>query len=413
MTRKIYPITGVICGALISAMVLSADPVPVVTGITNDYAPTIARQGNRLWIAFECQDATWLNGDIYITYSDDWGETWEYPAEIITGPGNHTLASLVFTNDTFHLFYSLGEINPYGIYKATSTDGLTWVEGGEVDLGWAVGDQVDPTVSLDLDGNWGMVYNNLGDGVYFAQSLDGRDWDKDKRRIAAGERPRACVDKGNLWHAVMQQNVGGYAIAEYTSEDGITWVQQNFLTLSNNNHDPFIGMLADSTLCCFYSKVVGPGYDIYRRVQDSSGTWLPEEAINSEQGYQTQSHFVTGDSGSICLAYAHSTDITGATYDIYFERIPGPIGPDTVTHVSQEVAPATDNRLKIKYANNGIVFRASQAHNTSLYIYECTGALADRLVIRDAAVLWRPQLSGVYFARLSGFGAPVKFIAIK
>lgn len=318
---RVLVLAGVVTVSAVSGV---AAQVAVATGDPNDYAPSIARDGGRVWISFDRLDAAFDNGDVLLTHSDDGGATWSAPAAVVSGPGNQCLSSLVIRDGWMNLFYTSNESGSYRIYRTRSADGTAWEPAVLLNLGWSTGDVYDPTVCVNGQGAWGMTFVRMGEGVYFASGTDGLAWDR--TFIAAGYRPRLCVDASGAWRAVLHQKVGGssYDVVEYGSETGLFWVSSGFLTSSGNNHDPFALRLGNRRLGCWYAKAVGSHYDVYRRLQGADGLWAPEEPVAVGPGYQTQPHAVLDADGSVLLAWAHSTDPGGTACDIYFQRFPGP-----------------------------------------------------------------------------------------
>src|SRR5690606_6885932 len=163
---------------------------PVVAGPGNDYQADIAvpwdAPGQRV-LVFERLDAG-SSGDLWLTRSDDGGDSWSTPVPIVSTSGNERHPALVQTGPSAWSLFHLGTAaGGYRIFRATSGDGWTFSTPVPIDLGWPTGGEINPHVIRRADGTLVMTYQRLGGAAHIALSSDGgATWDTLRTQVSPG-----------------------------------------------------------------------------------------------------------------------------------------------------------------------------------------------------------------------------------
>jgi hypothetical protein len=286
----------------------------VTSGDAIDYQPAIARasDGTRI-VVFERLDASTLFGDLWITRSTDGGDTWSEPAAMIASGANERHPALVETAPSeFALFYLEGQsaASSFRIFRATSSDGVTFTEQGPVDLGWATGGEINPHVIRHADGTLTMTYQRLGSsaGVYVAESSDdGVTWDTLGTQIAASAQlPRiAFRESDGLYLATYQTGSSAVHLHVETTTDVRDWsAAARDFAVSGNNHDSLPVVMPDDAFVVFYIRAAGSQFDVAFRRSVDGIDWADPVAVTETPGADdVEPHPLVGDSPGIVELY--------------------------------------------------------------------------------------------------------------
>ncbi len=290
---------------------------PIYDGPELDYQPAILRMqpSGVLMLVFERINPANFFGDFYVTFSNDNGETWTTPQAIIASAENERHPSLVQLGpDSYALFYLKDETGSgaYRLYRATSSDGLTWDEQGSLDLGWPTPGEINPCVIREADGRLTMTYHRFSGPVYIALSYDdGVTWDTLKTQVSPGnaQLPRLAKREGdNLFVVTYQVGGSNLDIFSKVSNDPHNWSgpQYDFSTMYNS-HDSQPIVLEDGTFMVPYAMAVGGYFDVYYRTSRDGMNWSEAERYTFDVArYDTQPHpLLQGTPGRVILAWPH------------------------------------------------------------------------------------------------------------
>jgi hypothetical protein len=405
-----------------SLSVSSATPIVVSGGPYNDYESWIARlNDNRLMVVFT-RNPDWSSGDLYVTFSDDSGMTWDSVTPIIVDTGDQsTLSFAQLPGDTIRLWYASNESGTYHIYSSHSIDGINWVKEGVTDLGWLPSTMYyDPTVILEPDSSLTMSYVVSGMGGYIAHCPYGGQWDTLKTLVGqSGFRPRVMKhDNGTYLFAYHRKSGPGqydYDVFVRTSTDRISWSDSIRLTNNLNSHDPFPNQAPDGAYLVYYAKYQAPAYNLHRRRSYDAVNWEGEEQITSDPTNNTQPHFFS-EGSEIYLVWAHCVSYP-YDHDVYFERFPYVgIKEKEISTIPTPISLSTHpnpftSEVRIRISGVGKQRSENRGQN-SLQIYDISGREVRKLSIHNSTfptvVMWDgkdengiPVPSGMYYIILT------------
>ncbi len=353
-------------------------PVVVSGGPENDYESWIARlNDNRLMVIFD-RNPDWASGDLYVTFSNDDGATWDSALAIIEESGDQaTLSFVQLPSGTLQVWYASNEAGAYGIYTARSADGIHWSASSGIDLGWQSSiTHYDPTVILEEDSSLTMSYVVQGMGAFIAHCPHGGAWDTLKTLVGtSGFRPRVMKHTSGTYLFAYHRKSGpgtyDYDVFVRTSLDRIAWTDSVRLTYNLNSHDPFCGEAPDGAYLVYYAKYTPPAYNLCRRRSYDAINWENEEQITSDPTNNTQPHFFS-ELDHIYLVWAHCVSYPN-DHDVYFERFPyagvGEIPYDIKQPFAVSVYP-NPCRGTAQITINGL---KSSSSNLAVRIYDIAG----------------------------------------
>lgn len=307
----------------------------VTTGPELDYQPSVIQStddGARI-VVFERLDPNSLVGDLWLTRSTDGGASWTDPVAIIATAANERHPALLQLGPAqYVLFYLKGTSTlDYRIYRATSSDGISFTEQGAVDFGWPTGGDVNPHVIRHDDGTLTMSYQRF-DGTsnwncFVAESVDGGlTWDQQQTEIAPGAQlPRITYrESDGLYLASYQIGSTGLHIYTKTTTNVRDWSAErvNF-AVTGDNHDSLPVAMPDGAFVTFFIRATGGTYDIaYRRSSDGVN-WAPAVAVTNTIGADdVEPHPLLVGSPDYVELYWGQDDPAGSfTYDIVREPI--------------------------------------------------------------------------------------------
>ena len=290
-----------------------------------DYQPSILRAANGdLVLVFERLNASAF-GDLWVMRSSDDGATWSTPAAVIATSANERHPALLqLPNGSFVLFYlkGTGATSTYRLYRATSADGITFTEQGQLALAWATGGEVNPHVIRHPDGTLTMSYQRLGSGSYVAQSGDdGATWDQLKTVIAAGSQLPRIAYRASDGRYLATYQVGSSSLDLFakTTTDVRDWSAAAATIASDgDNHDSLPVLMPDGAFVVFYIHADASQYDIYSRRSSDAASFepaLPQE-ISAGAG-DVEPHPLVGTSaGTVQLYWGRESPLGSGDYDI-------------------------------------------------------------------------------------------------
>lgn len=260
----------------------------VTSGDALDYQAAILRSsddGARI-VVFERLDPVTLSGDLWLTRSSDGGANWSPPTAIIASAANERHPALLQLGPANYVLFHLkgtGATSSFRIWRATSSDGITFAEQAALDLGWSAGGEINPHVIRHADGTLTMSYQRLGSGSYVAQSSDGgATWDTLKSAIAIGSQlPRiAYRESDGLYLASYQVGTSALAMYVKTTANVHDWsaARQDF-AVSGNNHDSLPVVMPDGAFALFWTRANGSYFDLAVRRSLDGTHWDPAIAI--------------------------------------------------------------------------------------------------------------------------------------
>ncbi len=357
MTRMVSA-AGVILllGVLAATVVWGSAPHfigPIYDGGELDYQPSIIRvqPDGRLMVVFERIRLSDFYGDLYVTFSDDGGQSWSMPALVLDSPLNERHPSLLqLADDSFVLFYLVDETGggSYRIHRATSSDGLAWTSQGALDLGWETPGEINPNVIREADGTLTMAYHRLLYPGYshIAQSYDnGASWDTLKTQVSDGDAnlPRLAKRESDGLYMVTYQ-VGGSDLDLFAklSYDPYDWSgPENPVSTDVNTHDSQPIVLEDGAFLVTYAKTPVYYFDLFYRMTYDGATWSDEVQVTQDYlHYDTQPHpLVQGIPGHVILTWSHQDSVSPyQDHDVWIDTdllvAPGLLG------AAKSVAPA-------------------------------------------------------------------------
>ena len=320
--------TGAVCGLwlmfVLAAVVLAAGPgpetvQPIYDGPELDYQPSIIRvqPGGQLMVVFERIELPSFFGDLYVTLSGDGGETWSTPAAIVATPLNERHPSLLqLAAGSFVLFYLVDETGSgaYRLHRATSSDGVTWIDQGALTLGWDTPGEINPNAILEADGTLTMTYHRLSGPSYIARSTDdGATWDMLKTQVSDGNAalPRLTKrESDGLYLVTYQVNPGGNNLDLYAkvSTDPYDWSGPQIpVSTAINTHDSQPIVLQGGTFLVAYAMTPVSYFDIFYRTSCDGVTWSDEVQVTHDAShYDTQPHPLPHETpGRAILTWSH------------------------------------------------------------------------------------------------------------
>lgn len=315
----------------VGILLAMASAAPAVENVTGgpalDDQPAVVRSsddGARI-VVFERLDPTTTYGDLWITRSLDDGGRWSNPVAIIATAANERHPALVQTGPSrYALFYLKGASasSSFRLRRATSTDGITFTEQAQLDLGWTSGGEVNPHVIRHVDGRLTMSYQRLGSGSFVAESVDdGATWDTLKTSIAsASQLPRIAYREDDGVYLASYQ-VGGTELAMYvkTTTDVHDWsgAARGF-AIAGNNHDSLPIVMPDGAFALFWIRASAHQFDVAVRRSIDGVTWQPALAVTSSaDADDVEPHpLVDGSTDTVELYWGRGIPVGGSDYDI-------------------------------------------------------------------------------------------------
>ena len=325
-------ISGAIAMIAMAICTIRAHAVENVTsGPQTDYQASVIRSsddGARI-VVFERLDVSNPSnplGNLMLTRSMDDGASWSAPVAIVASGANERHPALLQLGPASYVLFYLKNATGYRIWRATSTDGISFTEQGELDLGWANAGEINPHVIRHADGTLTMSYQRIGSsvGAYVAQSADdGLTWDQQQTALApGGALPRiAYRESDGLYLASYQVNPGNFQLRMYvkTSTDVHDWsaAPQDF-AVTGNNHDSLPVVMPDDAFALFWIRESGIGFDLAVRRSLDGLAWDPAIAITDTPAEDdVEPHPLVTSAATVELYWGRS--LAGLDYDIVRE----------------------------------------------------------------------------------------------
>ena len=303
---------------------------PIYSGSELDYQPSIIRvqPGGRLLVIFERINPATFSGDLFVTYSEDGGESWSEPLPAIHSTLNERHPSLVQLGDgSFVLFYLVDETGAgaYRIHRATSSDGVAWTAMGAIDLGWSMPHQVNPNVIREEDDSLTITYHRYftapksSGPSYIARSTDdGATWDTLCTQVSdsSAALPRlAKRESDGLYIVTYQVNPGDSNLDLYAkvSTDPYDWSGPQIpVSVDINTHDSQPIVLEDGTFLVAYAMTPINYFDLFYRISCDGVHWSDEVQVTDDPAhFDTQPHpLLQGIPGHIILTWSHQQGAT-------------------------------------------------------------------------------------------------------
>lgn len=314
-------------GLVLLVPAMASAQTAVTSGAGIDYQPSVIRAADSsLLLVFERLDGS-FSGDLYLTRSFDDGENWSAPVAIVATVANERHPALLQLGDgSFALFYlkGSGAASSFRLFRATSTDGASFTEQGQLQLGWATGGEVNPHLIRHPDGTLTMSYHRLSGSSYVAQSSDnGVTWDQLKTAIAVGnsQLPRIAFRPSDGRYLLTYQ-VGSSPLAMYakTSTDVRDWSAPPIdFAVNGDNHDSLPVLMPDGAFVVFYIHANGAQYDIYSRRSVDGVNFEPTlPQVESSDASDVQPHALVGTSPDMVQLYwGRESPLGSSAYDIY------------------------------------------------------------------------------------------------
>ncbi len=378
---------------------IGGTPVVVSGGASIDYmaSPLLNADGS-LMVAFErmTPPGQGFEGDILVTSSTDTGLTWSTPVVVVDGEANQRHPSLVHVpSGGYRIVYLSDESGGYGVFSSFSSDGVAWVEEGEIDFGWTAGSFGNPTVTAEGDTALVVAYDKFfGLGGYLARSTDGGEsWDLEMRRINTKGRLNRIIRHPDGTYLCAWQETGGGSVvnifASY-STDLETWAPSESLTTNDNGHDAMPFVDGDQVPWIYYSKYEGTVYRVMRREILVWGSYGVEELIYGDSHHSTQPH-------PLLLADGRTALFWGSWWNNYNES---DVMMQILDFTGIEQGENTDGPISIRLYPSPfsdaliIEIRSSEITSGSITVYDLSGRLVDSIgtdIFINGAHLWEPD----------------------
>lgn len=290
---------------------------PIYNGPELDYQPSILRvqPGGQLLSVIERRNVGASTYDLYVSSSNDAGQTWTIPQPAINTPLNERHPSLVQTAGGFALFYLVNESGTYRIHRATSTDGVSWASQGAINLGWPTGGEINPSVISEAGGALTMTYHRISGPSYIARSTDGGvTWDTLRTQVSPGTAALPRIAKrasDGLYVVTYQVNPGNNNLDIYSkvSSDPYNWSGKQYVVARTPNaHDSQPIVLEDGRFVVFSAEQQNSdAFNIYYRTSQNGTTWSQRVAVTSDPTrYDVQPHpILQGTPGRLMLVWSH------------------------------------------------------------------------------------------------------------
>jgi len=320
-------LTYCVAAAIAAATAPLAAQQTVVGGPGNDYQASIAvpwAQPDARVVVFE-RLGPGASGDLYVTRSDDGGNSWSTPAAVVASAGNERHAALVQTGaEAWSLFHLSNASGSFRIHRATSTDGATFSASVPVDLGWPGGtSQINPHVIRTPDGTLTLTYHLLGGASFIARSGDsGATWDTLRTQVSPGNAalPRiAHRASDDTWLLAYQTGSNPVTLWVKTSDDPYDWsAPARQLTLDGNNHDAFPMLLDDGSFVIAWARVGNGAFQIFSTRSLDGITWQAPFQHTDRAGLaNVQPHALPGPVPGTIELYWGAAQVPGdSNYDI-------------------------------------------------------------------------------------------------
>jgi hypothetical protein len=273
----------------------------VVGGTGIDYQASVAvpwKAPDRRVLAFERLDGS-ATGDIWLTRSEDGGDTWDTPVSIVASFANERHPALVQTGESaWSLFHLSNASGGFRIHRATSSDAANFSASAPVDLGWPTGGEINPHVIRRDDGTLVLAYQRLGGAAYIAISEDdGATWNTPPIQVTTGSAalPRiVCREDDDTCLLVYQTGSQDLTLWVKTSTDLHDWsAPARPLTSDGNNHDPLPLVLADGSFVVLWSRMASGGFQVFSTRSHDGVTWQPPMQHTERPGlHNVQPHAV-------------------------------------------------------------------------------------------------------------------------
>jgi hypothetical protein len=320
-------LTYCVAAAIAAATAPLAAQQTVVGGSGNDYQASVAvpwGQPDARVVVFERLGAG-ASGDLYVTRSDDGGNSWSTPAAVVASAGNERHAALVQTGgDAWSLFHLSNASGSFRIHRATSTDGATFSSSVPVDLGWPGGtSQINPHVIRTPDGTLTLTYHLLGGASFIARSGDGgATWDTLRTQVSPGNAalPRiAYRASDDTWLLAYQTGSNPVTLWVKTSDDPYDWsAPARQLTLDGNNHDAFPMVLDDDSFVIAWARVANGAFQLFSTRSLDGISWETLFQHTDRAGLaNVQPHALPGPAPGTIELYWGAAQVPGdGNYDI-------------------------------------------------------------------------------------------------
>lgn len=298
----------------------------MTAGPGNDYQTAVVRPWGepaaRIAV-FERLDAS-SSGDLWVTRSDDGGETWSAPEPVQASAANERHPSLVQTApDRFQLFHLSNATGGFRIHRAESDDGREFRPMGEIDLGWPAAGEINPQVIRTGDGTLVLAYHRLGVGgaAYIARSTDdGATWDTTRTQVSpdAAALPRlAWREADGRFLLAYQTGSSVVSIWTRTTADLADWSDPVRLVPDGNNHDAWPVALADGAWAVLWARVEGGAFQIHSSHSADGSAWSPPRAHSDRPGLNNVEPFALADGAGRVELYWAAGQVPGHDdYDI-------------------------------------------------------------------------------------------------
>ncbi|MBN8726535.1 MAG: exo-alpha-sialidase [Xanthomonadales bacterium] len=309
---------------LLLASFLANAQTSIAPGSGNDYQAAVVRPWEEPAVriaVFERLDAS-FSGDLWVTRSDDGGETWDAPEPVQASAANERHPSLVQTApDRFQLFHLSDATGGFRIHRAESDDGRAFHPAGAIDLGWASPGEINPQVIRAADGTLVLSYHRLGGAAYVARSMDaGASWDSLRTQVspAAAALPR-LTQRAADGRFLLAYQTGSNPVSIWTrsSDDLADWSDPVRLVAGGNNHDAWPLALADGTWAVLWARVDAGAFQIHSSHSADGSAWSAPRAQSDRPGLNNVEPFaLPNGAGRVELYWAAGQLPGDADYDI-------------------------------------------------------------------------------------------------
>jgi hypothetical protein len=238
----------------------------------------VIRQGNNIELSRMIQrknkefisvygSETYGDKHIYLTSSAD-AKNWTTARKITDSPLSDTNPAIIEdANENLRIFYSSNQNGDWEIFQITSKDGKKWSEPAAVPLDYQ--GVYNPHVIESKNGEFILVYQASGNGIFMARSTDGKEWTS-SQLSPEGKNPFIQILNNGSYASVYEN---GRNIFLRESTDLFNWSEPKKLTDLNDVKNPSLTVSGNDILLTYRAKDSKNNWNIFSQKTDNLLNW--------------------------------------------------------------------------------------------------------------------------------------------